>query len=106
MFRALKSFEIRWWRTWYDLFKFKLNYYIKLSYIAISYEIFFFKFSGGTPPTLPISNLTINKFSLSFSGCLQDIAFGSDPQVYRIEDYSQYEGENIGACELYDEFNN
>lgn len=62
--------------------------------------------SGGTPSSIPISNLTINKFSSSFSGCLQDITFGSEPQVYRIDDYSQYEGENIGSCELYDEFIN
>lgn len=38
-------------------------------------------------------------------GCLQEISFGND-LTSRINDFDGYDGENIGSCDLYDDFSN
>ena len=88
---------------------------------------FFYTFLGGLPQSQSISNRTNNLFHKSFSGCLQDVQINNlqqpqnSPQQQQqqqgtsitqqqpkllIHDFSHYEGENIGECELYDEFVN
>lgn len=85
------------------------------------------KFSGGFPQSETVTNRTLNKFHKTFSGCLQDVQINNAQQLQmqeptnqkqslklqqqqlpkiNIQDFSRYDGENIGECELYDEFVN
>lgn len=75
---------------------------------------------GGFPAPASISNRTLNHFQKPFSGCLQGIQISNfngqttqqvtQPAQYSSslnnQDFSMFEGENIGECELYDEFVN
>lgn len=87
--------------------------------ISLNLNLFFF--TGGLPQSQSITNRTNNLFHKSFSGCLQDVQINNlqQPQIPQqqgtsttqqpklfIHDFSHYEGENIGECELYDEFVN
>lgn len=74
-------------------------------------------FVGGFPSNTSLVNQTMNHFHKPFSGCLQGIHISSfsnknsnqlqlhAPQLV-VQDFSSFEGENIGECELYDEFVN
>lgn len=79
-----------------------------------------FLIQGGFPVDVSISNRTLNHFNKPFSGCLQGVQISNfngqmspssmtQPALYtapNIQDFSVYEGENIGECELFDEFVN
>lgn len=59
--------------------------------------------TGGFPDNSLIGNRTQHKFTRPFSGCLQDISFGNDIESH-ISDFSAFDGENIGSCDLFDDF--
>jgi hypothetical protein len=89
-----------------------------------------FNFAGGLPSNESILNRTKSHFFKPFSGCLQGIQIlsynnnNSNVRVTSInqqsssnvrpaqhttlnsQDFSHYVGENIGECELFDEFVN
>lgn len=67
--------------------------------------MFIFLLSGGFPDGESIQNRTSNRFSKAFIGCLHDITFGND-LTSQISDFSSYDGENIGSCDVYDDFSN
>lgn len=76
--------------------------------------------SGGFPNPSSISNRTLSHFHKPFSGCLQDVQisnFGGQSTksqalppaqftTLNMQDFSTFEGANIGECELLDEFVN
>lgn len=57
-------------------------------------------FPGGFPNTESVSARTVGRFDEPFKGCLQDIQFGAEPNAV-INDFSSYQGENIGSCDLH-----
>lgn len=76
---------------------------------------------GGFPSSPSIFNRTFNHFNKPFSGCLEGVQISSfnskmstdskvsQPVYYdtlRVQDLYTFEGENIGECELFDEFVN
>ncbi|EDW11527.2 protein eyes shut [Drosophila mojavensis] len=65
---------------------------------TISYEDIFFL--GGFPNQESVSKRTQGRFYEPFKGCLQDIQFGAEPTAI-ISDFSAYQGENIGSCDLH-----
>jgi hypothetical protein len=91
-----------------------------------------FSSSGGFPQNHSISNRTLDHFHKPFLGCLQAIQISNfnyfnnrfktnaqqttkSSQVIKAaqlstlnsnQDFSHFEGENIGECELFDEFVN
>lgn len=61
-------------------------------------------FSGGVPDNVFKKFTNSNLFnSNNYRGCIRDFSFGNDADL-QIEDFSVYEGQNIGVCDLYDEF--
>ncbi|XP_017856681.1 PREDICTED: protein eyes shut [Drosophila arizonae] len=65
---------------------------------TISYEDIFYL--GGFPNQESVSKRTQGRFYEPFKGCLQDIQFGAEPTAI-ISDFSAYQGENIGSCDLH-----
>ncbi|KAH8413382.1 hypothetical protein KR009_010472 [Drosophila setifemur] len=65
---------------------------------TISYEDVFYL--GGFPNLDSVSRRTQGRFFDPFKGCLQDIQFGAEPKAI-ISDFSAYQGENIGSCDLH-----
>ncbi|XP_039488830.1 protein eyes shut isoform X1 [Drosophila santomea] len=65
---------------------------------TISYEDVFYL--GGFPNSDSVSRRTKGRFFDPFKGCLQDIQFGAEPTAI-ISDFSTYQGENIGSCDLH-----
>ncbi|XP_017097727.3 protein eyes shut isoform X2 [Drosophila bipectinata] len=65
---------------------------------TISYEDVFYL--GGFPNLDSVSKRTQGRFYEPFKGCLQDIQFGAEPKAI-ISDFSAYQGENIGSCDLH-----
>ncbi|XP_030080407.1 protein eyes shut [Drosophila hydei] len=65
---------------------------------TISYEDIFYL--GGFPNQESVSKRTQGRFYEPFKGCLQDIQFGAEPTAV-ISDFSAYQGENIGSCDLH-----
>ncbi|KAH8281394.1 hypothetical protein KR054_000271, partial [Drosophila jambulina] len=65
---------------------------------TISYEDVFYL--GGFPNLDSVSRRTQGRFFEPFKGCLQDIQFGAEPKAI-ISDFSAYQGENIGSCDLH-----
>ncbi|XP_030556958.1 protein eyes shut, partial [Drosophila novamexicana] len=65
---------------------------------TISYEDIFYL--GGFPNQDSVSMRTQGRFFEPFKGCLQDIQFGAEPKAV-INDFSTYQGENIGSCDLH-----
>ncbi|XP_030383778.1 protein eyes shut [Scaptodrosophila lebanonensis] len=65
---------------------------------TISYEDIFYL--GGFPNLDSVSRRTQGRFYEPFKGCLQDIQFGAEPKAI-ISDFSPYQGENIGSCDLH-----
>ncbi|KAI9585808.1 hypothetical protein GQX74_001655 [Glossina fuscipes] len=65
---------------------------------TITYENTFYL--GGFPNLDPVNKRTQGRFELPFKGCLQDIQFGAEPNTL-IKDFSTYQGENIGSCDLH-----
>ncbi|XP_060644695.1 LOW QUALITY PROTEIN: protein eyes shut [Drosophila nasuta] len=65
---------------------------------TISYEDIFYL--GGFPKQESVSKRTQGRFFEPFKGCLQDIQFGAEPRAV-ISDFSAYQGENIGSCDLH-----
>ncbi|ALC40152.1 eys [Drosophila busckii] len=65
---------------------------------TISYEDVFYL--GGFPNQDAVSKRTQGRFFEPFKGCLQDIQFGAEPKAV-ISDFSAYQGENIGSCDLH-----
>ncbi|CRL07542.1 CLUMA_CG020507, isoform A [Clunio marinus] len=68
---------------------------------------------GGFPLGVSIFNRTFNHFYKPFAGCLQDIQilnFNSQGlqqtqfSALTLQDFSKFKGENIGECDLSDEF--
>jgi hypothetical protein len=79
--------------------------------------------TGGFPLNTSISNRTLNHFHKPFTGCLQGILItsfngqmvarttspessNSHPSEPNYQDFTTFEGENIGECDLFDEFVN
>lgn len=62
---------------------------------------FFFVFmqSGGLPINQTWQRLIKDVFKKPFIGCLENINFGTED----FNDFSSYDGENIGSCD-YDDF--
>ncbi|XP_055376615.1 protein eyes shut [Condylostylus longicornis] len=60
---------------------------------------------AGFPNGEGVSARTKNRFMQPFKGCLQGISFGGDPNS-EIKDFSPYQGENIGSCDLHDDVTN
>lgn len=56
--------------------------------------------TGGFPNQESVSKRTQGRFYEPFKGCLQDIQFGAEPTAI-ISDFSAYQGENIGSCDLH-----
>ncbi|XP_034670265.1 protein eyes shut [Drosophila subobscura] len=65
---------------------------------TISYEDVFYL--GGFPNLDSVSKRTQGRYFEPFKGCLQDIQFGAEPKAI-ISDFSAYQGENIGSCDLH-----
>ncbi|KAH8419353.1 hypothetical protein KR222_006509, partial [Zaprionus bogoriensis] len=65
---------------------------------TISYEDIFYL--GGFPNQESVSKRTLGRYFEPFKGCLQDIQFGAEPTAI-ISDFSTYQGENIGSCDLH-----
>ncbi|XP_068151971.1 protein eyes shut [Drosophila tropicalis] len=65
---------------------------------TISYEDVFYL--GGFPNMDAVSKRTKGRYYEPFKGCLQDIEFGGEPKAI-INDFSSYQGENIGSCDLH-----
>ncbi|EDV99320.1 protein eyes shut [Drosophila grimshawi] len=65
---------------------------------TISYEDIFYL--GGFPNQDSVSKRTQGRYFEPFKGCLQDIQFGAEPKAV-ISDFSAYQGENIGSCDLH-----
>ncbi|KAM7353986.1 eyes shut isoform 2-T8 [Cochliomyia hominivorax] len=65
---------------------------------TVTYEDIFYV--GGFPNMESISKRTQGRYEQPFKGCLQDIQFGAEPNAL-IKDFSTYQGENIGSCDLH-----
>ncbi|XP_058980715.1 protein eyes shut isoform X2 [Musca domestica] len=65
---------------------------------TITYEDLFYL--GGFPNLESVSKRTQGRYDQPFKGCLQDIQFGAEPNAL-IKDFSTYQGENIGSCDLH-----
>lgn len=63
-------------------------------------EIRILHFAGGFPNLESVSKRTQGRYFEPFKGCLQDIQFGAEPTAV-ISDFSAYQGENIGSCDLH-----
>lgn len=71
-------------------------------FLNVIYSNVFLKlFTGGFSDDKSIQSKTRNKFSTPFKGCIQDINFENESTPHQ-HDFSSYEGENIGECELYE----
>lgn len=62
--------------------------------------IYFIIVAGGFPNSESVSKRTQGRYEQPFKGCLQDIQFGAEPNAL-IKDFSTYQGENIGSCDLH-----
>ncbi|XP_046801191.1 protein eyes shut isoform X2 [Lucilia cuprina] len=65
---------------------------------TVTYEDIFYV--GGFPNMESVSKRTQGRYEQPFKGCLQDIQFGAEPNAL-IKDFSTYQGENIGSCDLH-----
>lgn len=63
-------------------------------------------FTGGFPDDQSIAERTLNRFHYPFRGCLQDVFVNSDVAARTGEhlDFAKLEGQNIGICDLEDNF--
>lgn len=66
--------------------------------ISVSYSNICCCFSGGLP-NQTLHKQTKNLFKKQFVGCLENINIGTED----LNDFSSYDGENIGSCD-YDDF--
>lgn len=60
-------------------------------------------FAGGFADSQPIATATFNRFHHPFRGCLQEVYVNSEG-AERSLDFSKLEGQNIGICDLEDNF--
>lgn len=62
--------------------------------------------AGGFPDDEPIAERTLNRFHYPFRGCLQDVFVNSDVSATTGThlDLAKLEGQNIGICDLDDNF--
>lgn len=68
-------------------------------------EILSQSLTGGFPHNISVSSHTNSIFYQPFKGCLDDIDFGNG-FIAQQDDFSLFEGRNIGECAQFDEFTN
>lgn len=55
--------------------------------------------SGGFPGNKSVALETRGVFNMRFSGCLQQVSWNQD---FSVTDFTGYQGENVGSCELFE----
>lgn len=86
-----------------------------MSFISVRESFLFFKsrgnswqlnFPGGFPDDQSIAKRTLHRFNYPFRGCLQDVFVNSDGSTGAGEHLvlAKLEGQNIGICDLEDNF--
>lgn len=80
------------------------NFYLKIKQTInikkLRFSHIILLFTGGFPNLESVSKRTQGRYDQPFKGCLQDIQFGAEPNAL-IKDFSAYQGENIGSCDLH-----